>query len=197
MPRPVTEVERICVSFRDQSADWSWESVIPLLQGRGERIATASVRTGFAMTGFFQGERCKSGWAGRCGHRPLRRVTRSAVQGRAAGGVEPRPYGEGKGCGGAGRCRHRPLRRGYKECGSWQASARGAPTEWIVGADDSVRPVHSFFRLGATHIKKALCYDAGIIAKGFFILDCAYLTSSMMAVSAASPRRTPVRTMRV
>ena len=66
-----------------------------------------------------------------------------------------------------------------------------------VGADDSVRPVHSFFRLGAAHIKKALCYDAGIIAKGFFILDCAYLTSSMMAVSAASPRRTPVRTMRV
>ena len=36
----VTEVERICVSFRDQSADWSWESVIPLYQGRGERIAT-------------------------------------------------------------------------------------------------------------------------------------------------------------
>ena len=36
----MTEVERICVSFRDQSADWSWESVIPLYQGRGERIAT-------------------------------------------------------------------------------------------------------------------------------------------------------------
>ena len=102
-----------------------------------------------------------------------------------------------RGAGKAGRCRHRPLRRGYKECGSWQATARDGPTKWIVGADDSVRPVHSFFRLGATHIKKALCYDAGIIAKGFFILDCAYLTSSMMAVSAASPRRTPVRTMRV
>ena len=71
------------------------------------------------------------------------------------------------------------------------------PYGGVTGADDSVRPVHSFFRLGATHIKKALCYDAGIIAKGFFILDCAYLTSSMMAVSAASPRRTPVRTMRV
>ena len=98
---------------------------------------------------------------------------------------------------GYGRGRTPPLRRGYKECGSWQASARAGPTNWIVGADDSVRPVHSFFCLGATHIKKALCYDAGIIAKGFFILDCAYLTSSMMAVSAASPRRTPVRTMRV
>ena len=49
----MTEVERICVSFRDQSANWSWESVIPQHKGRGERIATASVRTGFAMTGFF------------------------------------------------------------------------------------------------------------------------------------------------
>ena len=157
LPRPVTEVERICVSFRDQSADWSWESVIPLHQGRGERIATTS-----DIGHWFRNDRdfCK-------------------------------------GCGGAGRCGHRPLRRGYKECGSWQASARAGPTEWIVGADDSVCPVHSFFCLGATHIKKALCYDAGIIAKGFFILDCAYLTSSMMAVSAASPRRMPVRTMRV
>ena len=47
---PVTGAEEIRVSFRDQSADWSWESVIPLHKGRGERIATASVRTGFAMT---------------------------------------------------------------------------------------------------------------------------------------------------
>ena len=30
-----TEAERICVSFRDQSADWSWESVIPLHKGQG------------------------------------------------------------------------------------------------------------------------------------------------------------------
>ena len=50
----MTEAERICVSFRDQSADWSWESVIPLHKGRGERIATASVRTGFAMTVFYK-----------------------------------------------------------------------------------------------------------------------------------------------
>ena len=49
----MTEAERTCVSFRDQSADWSWESVIPLHKGRGERIATAGVRTGFAMTCFF------------------------------------------------------------------------------------------------------------------------------------------------
>ena len=46
----MTGTEEICVSFRDQSADWSWESVIPQHKGRGERIATASVRTGFAMT---------------------------------------------------------------------------------------------------------------------------------------------------
>ena len=46
----MAEAEEIRVSFRDQSADWSWESVIPLHKGRGERIATASVRTGFAMT---------------------------------------------------------------------------------------------------------------------------------------------------
>ena len=36
----MTEAERICVSFRDQSADWSWESVIPLCKSKGERIAT-------------------------------------------------------------------------------------------------------------------------------------------------------------
>ena len=51
----MTEAERTCVSFRDQSADWSWESVIPLHKGRGERIATASVRTGFAMTPLTRG----------------------------------------------------------------------------------------------------------------------------------------------
>ena len=85
----MTEAERTCVSFRDQSADWSWESVIPLHKGRGERIATASVRTGFAMTWFLQGVRCKSGRADRV-VRPYEDVTSSAVE--------------------AGRCGHRPLR---------------------------------------------------------------------------------------
>ena len=51
----MTEAEGICVSFRDQSADWSWESVIPLCKSKGERIATTSVGTGFAMTWFFMG----------------------------------------------------------------------------------------------------------------------------------------------
>ena len=31
----------------------TWESVIPLRKSREERIATASVRTGLAMTGIF------------------------------------------------------------------------------------------------------------------------------------------------
>ena len=105
------------------------------------RIATASVRTGFAMTGY---KEC--GKAGRCRHRPLRRVTRGAakravgdagpygriiggVVGRADVGIGPyesvtrnavqgsagdrkgRPYGGLQVVQGAGRCGHRPLRR--------------------------------------------------------------------------------------
>ena len=105
MPQPVTEVERICVSFRDQSTDWSWESVIPLLQGRGERIATTSdIGHWFAMTGIF---------------------ARGAA-GRADVGIGP--YGELQGV-------------RYK----------------AVGADDSVRPVHSFFPFrGDPHKKSPL-----------------------------------------
>ena len=66
----MTEAERTCVSFRDQSADWSWESVIPLHKGRGERIATAGVRTGFAMTPLTRG--AVQVRAGRCGERTER-----------------------------------------------------------------------------------------------------------------------------
>ena len=56
-----------------------------------------------------------------------------------------------------------------------------------VGADLCVRPCFEQDR----RAKKALCQvrDRGLFAVHF--------TSSMMAVSAASPRRTPVRTMRV
>ena len=36
LPRPVTGAEEIRVSFRDQSADWSWESVIPLHKSKGD-----------------------------------------------------------------------------------------------------------------------------------------------------------------
>ena len=36
LPQPVTGAEEIRVSFRDQSADWSWESVIPLHKSKGD-----------------------------------------------------------------------------------------------------------------------------------------------------------------
>ena len=50
----------------------------PLRMGRGVRIATASVRTGFAMTHYRQ-----CGGAGRCEHRPLRmRYRRCGTAGR-------------------------------------------------------------------------------------------------------------------
>ena len=71
LPRPVTRAKEIRVSFRDQSADWSWESVIPLYKSKGDAD-------------------CHS----RCAHR-LRNdmvFTRGAVQNqRADRGV--RPYG--------------------------------------------------------------------------------------------------------
>ena len=168
-------------------------------QGDGARIATTS-----DIGHWFRNDRdfCKGcGGAGRCGHRPLRRGykecgTRPGGGLRAArptslilygetGGVEPRPYGSQGGRWGGPMWASAPT-EGYKESGTRPGGRTGASARCIV-----------FSRLGASHIKKALCYDAGIIAKGFFILDCAYLTSSMMAVSAASPRRTPVRTMRV
>ena len=79
----MTEAERTCVSFRDQSADWSWESVIPLHKGRGERIATAGVRTGFAMTpltrGAVQDRRADVGIG------PYENATRGAMGGRPQG----------------------------------------------------------------------------------------------------------------
>ena len=133
---PVTEVERICVSFRDQSADWSWESVIPLYQGRGERIATTS-----DIGHWFRNDRV---------------FARSAVQVRRQGEGTP-PYGTvcrgGRpcppapdnatpcragpvcpaGCGKnlSGRCRERPLRKRNKRC-SGQATTRVAPTVGII-----------------------------------------------------------------
>ena len=54
----MTEAERICVSFRDQSADWSWESVIPLCKSKGDADChTSDIGHWFAMTWFFQGVR--------------------------------------------------------------------------------------------------------------------------------------------
>ena len=56
----------------------------PLRMGRGVRIATASVRTGFAMTRFLQGVQ----WAGDRKGRPYGSVARSAV-GRETARVAP------------------------------------------------------------------------------------------------------------
>ena len=58
----MTEAEGICVSFRDQSADWSWESVLPLCKSKGDADChTSDIGHWFAMTGFFHELRCKSG----------------------------------------------------------------------------------------------------------------------------------------
>ena len=98
----MTEAERTCVSFRDQSADWSWESVIPLHKGRGERIATTSVRTGFAMTHYKK-----------CGTNPDGRTELSVPT-----------DGNKKPCG-AGRRGRRPLRTPcYASVGATLAVAR-------------------------------------------------------------------------
>ena len=155
--------------------------------GRGLPQPVTSV-TGFAMTGFFQGERYKAGQAGRgvrpygggkrcgegrtmwassptesykeCGTRPDdgSRATRptSLILYGETGGVEPRPYGS-QGVRWGGPMWASSPTEGYKESGSWQASARAGATEWIVGADDSVRPVHSFFPFrGDPHKKSPL-----------------------------------------
>ena len=103
----MTEAERICVSFRDQSADWSWESVIPQRKGRGERIATASdIGHWFAMTHYKK-----------CGVSPDGRTEASAptecnkrCNGRATARVAPTEALQEVRW--AGRCRHRPLRMG-------------------------------------------------------------------------------------
>ena len=78
---------------------------------RGVRIATAGVRTGFAMTGFLHGVWWIFWWC----------------------------VGEGL-CPSRGRGRTPPLRMVSRNAVG-RATARVAPTEWLVGADDSVRPV--------------------------------------------------------
>ena len=72
------------------------------------RIATASVRTGLAMTVFLQG-----------------------VSARPGGGVgAPRPTECNRKCGGAGRCGgERPLRMCYKGCGENGGFIGGLPGE--------------------------------------------------------------------
>ena len=91
------------------------------LWGRGLRIATASVRTGLAMTGF--------PWSVVHGRRATARVA---------------PTEGCKKCGGAGRCRHRPLRKHYKGCNG-RATARVAPTKALQGVRcGEESPSHGF-----------------------------------------------------
>ena len=107
--------------------------------------------TGFAMTGFLQEVRCKSGGGVRA-PRPTERfvgaddpvrpgpITQRLVgQGPCALPWVREKFGSGRrgrrplrrvtrGCGMSGRCRHRPLRKRYKGCNG-RATARVAPTE--------------------------------------------------------------------
>ena len=122
----MTEAERTCVSFRDQSADWSWESVIPLHKGRGVRIATASVRTGFAMTPLTRG--AVQVRAGRCGERTERCRWQKQRSERVAAVkiLSVRRKAAQKFW--APQQDHRPLRKRNKRCNG-RATARVAPTK--------------------------------------------------------------------
>ena len=86
-------------------------------RGRGMRIATGAERPRNDMV-FTRG--AVQVRAGRCGHRPLRRVTRGAMGGRPQGSPLRkrilRCVGEGL-CPSHGRGRTPPLRKGYKRCG--------------------------------------------------------------------------------
>ncbi len=168
----MTEVERICVSFRDQSADWSWESVIPLYQGRGERIATAVNRSlvrndmvfckecGARLGGGVRAPRPTERFVGADDPvRPPPITQRLVGQGPCAlPGAEKTcravedagPYGwVTGGCGMSGRCRHRPLRKRNKRCNG-RAAARVAPTKALQGVqwagDRKGRPYESVTR---------------------------------------------------
>ena len=132
----MTEAERTCVSFRDQSADWSWETVIPLHKGRGERIATASVRTGFAMTESFTRSAVRNRRADR-GVRPYGSVTGGAMGGRPQGSPLRkrilRCVGEGL-CPSHGRGKTPPLRKRYKRCGEvWNPPVTASPCQPPLG----------------------------------------------------------------
>ena len=113
----------------------------------GGRIATASVRTGLAMTGFFTWGAVQ-GRAGRSGGRPLRRGTRGAV-GRADVGIGPYEWViDGAVCGGTHGCRptrryfvgggqrRPPLRRGTRN-----AARRGVCVEENSEKRKSKKPI--------------------------------------------------------
>ena len=94
-------------------------------RGTGGRIATASVRTGFAMTVFCM--ECGAWQAGDREGRPYGELQGVPCSGRGRTPPLRRGYKE---CDGAGRCGHRPLRMRYKGCnGRTEASA---PTDTSI-----------------------------------------------------------------
>ena len=100
------------------------------------RIATASVRTGLAMTWFLHGVRCKSGRRGE-GTTPYGEVASRAV-GRADRGVRPYTAIRGVVRDRVGRPQGSPLRKRYKGCSARQAGDRkgrpyGGFTKGAVG----------------------------------------------------------------
>ncbi len=86
-------------------------------QRDGERIATASVRTGFAMTGSFTWGAVDAR-AGRPGGRPLRKCILRCV-------------GEGL-CPSRGRGRTPPLRKRYMRCGADKGRPGGPPLRFFI-----------------------------------------------------------------
>ena len=91
----------------EESPSHGFAVTAPFRQGGlGGRIATAGVRTGFAMTPLTRGAvQIRAGGQRR---RPLRRVTRGAMGGRPQGSPLRKSY---KGCGKTGRCGRRPRRK--------------------------------------------------------------------------------------
>ena len=97
---PQRFIFRLCLLWETKAIFLTGENQLPA--STVGRIATAGVRTGFAMTGY---KEC--GRTGRRGRRPLRTGTRCAVE-RATARVAPT---EGyKECGEAGRCGERTER---------------------------------------------------------------------------------------
>ena len=90
----------------EESPSHGFAVTAPFRQGGlGGRIATAGVRTGFAMTPLTRGAvQIRAGGQRR---RPLRRVTRGAMGGRPQGSPLRKSY---KGCGKTGRCGERTER---------------------------------------------------------------------------------------
>ena len=138
-PRPYGSVYKECDAVRNPPVTAS-PCQPPLgkgAMGTGVRIATASVRTGLAMTLVFHGGAvCGGAYGPRPtrvfailradrGVRPYGSATRGAMGGRPQGSPLRKRY---KKCGGAGRCRHRPLRGEFGENKRKKQEDTGVPS---------------------------------------------------------------------